>query len=262
MKKIVLGFILLTLISCADKKSFTWDFSSQKKIIYSYSQIIESKNQLGVNNILNKSKTIANGSLNVIVKDNNLANLSITDLKLNMIQFNKDGIAGDTLKNATSMSIPQNMKSNGVFDTENKNIIFDIIFPLPLKSLEVGQKDKIPMRIPFNIENSKLFVNGFNTLEYIGDELFENKKCAVLKGVINVSDLKVPEIYKGIYKGETIGSATYYFDIDNKYFVGADIQMNMNILSDAQKDRPDDIKNYFHINSDNKFKIRLKKIEE
>lgn len=52
MKKILIGLILMILASCgnqnntSEQNKFAWDFSKQKKYIYSFSQTVENQNQM------------------------------------------------------------------------------------------------------------------------------------------------------------------------------------------------------------------------
>ena len=92
-------------------------------------------------------------------------------------------------------------------------------------------------------------------------ENFEEKECAVLKGKIDISNLEIPEELNGIYKSSSTGNGTYYFDLKNQYFVGADIQLKMTVMMDTETDN-DDMGMYANMISENEFKIRLEKIEE
>ncbi len=274
MRKTILGLTILILISCGnscktsaqisttDKNDFVWDFSQPKKYVYTYWQEAVGTNILDKDMPADKSKIIGNGLLNVRVKDNNMADLSLTDLKMDMIMFDDNGKPNDSTSNTMPASVIQDMKPNSTFGNNNHNLIFDLIFPLPSKKLKVGEKDKIPMQMPFNANGSSLSVKGFNTLEFVGMETFDGKKVAVLKGDIDISRLEIPEELNGNYKSSSIGKGTYYFDLKNQYFVGADIQLTMKFLIDTETDEENDMGMFADIQNDNRFKIRLEKIEQ
>ena len=274
MRKILFGLSILILTSCGnsnnksdqnsivDQNEFVWDFSQPKKYIYSYWQEVDGKNNMDKNMPADKSKIIGNGYLTVRVKENNLADLSLTDLKTDMILFDDNGKAKDTMSDTAPASVIQNMKPNSTFGKDNHNFVFDLIFPLPTKKLQIGEKDKIPMEIPFNANGSRLSVKGFNTLEFVGMEKFEGKEVAILEGNIDIFDLEIPEELNGVYKSTSIGKGTYYFDLENQYFVGADIQLTMKAIIDTETDNKDDIGVYANMQSDNNFKVRLEKIEK
>lgn len=274
MRKTLFVSTILILISCGisnnnsdqnstnNENDFVWDFSQPKKYIYTYWQEVDLTNNMDKDMPADKSKIIGNGFLNVRVKENNLADLSLTDLKTDMILFDDNGKVKDTMSNTVPALVIQDMKPNSTFGNDNHNLIFDLIFPLPTKKLKIGEKDKIPMETPFNANGSILSVKGFNTLEFIRMKIFEGKEVAVLKGNIDISDLEIPEELSGTYKSSSIGKGTYYFDLKNQYFIGADIQMTLKFMMDTETDEKDDMGMFADMQSDNKFKIRLEKIEK
>ena len=275
MRNILFGILTLFIISCgsndakkenknnnSENAEFIWDFSKKKKFIYSYSQTVNGTNKMDKDRPADKSLMNGKGYLNVRVKENNLAALSLTDLEIDMIMFNENGTPKDTMSNKTPATVIQDMKPNGSFTDPNSNVMFDLLFPLPASDLKVGESDKISMQIPFNANGSRLFSKGFNELTFKGYETIEGRKCAVLKGKIDISELEIPEELKGEYKSSTTGLATYYFDLKNHYYVGADIQMLMEVMMDSETEDENDFGMFMEMTSDNVFKIRLEKIEE
>lgn len=178
-----------------------------------------------------------------------------------MITFDEYGTVEDTMVNTMPTSVIQDMQPNGTFETDNHNIIFDLIFPLPTKSLKIGEKEKIPLHMPFNANGSSVIIEGYNSLEFEGMEIIDGKECAVLKGEIDIADLEIPEELIGTYDGSLIGNGTYYFNLKDKYLVGADIQMITEILMDSKTEEPDALGLYGDMKSDSELKIWLKKIE-
>lgn len=241
---------------------FVWDFNESKKFIYTFSQTTISENKMSKDEPNDKAYLSAEGNLNVRIKENQLADLSLTNIILKSVDTDFEGNPRDTTTQEAPSTVIQDMKPDGSFDDSNSDILFDILFPLPATDLKQGEKDKIPMQMPFNANGSRLFAKGFNTLTFDGNETIEGRKCAVLKGEIDISDLEVPEELKGEYKCSTSGKATYYFDINNHFYVGADIQLFMEVLIDSESDDEDDFGMFMEIKSDNVYKIRLEKIEE
>lgn len=274
--KILYGIALVLLSSCGNDNTlkvednnsngssnteFIWDFSKEKKYVYSYSQTVNAENQMSKNGLTSKSYMTGNGNVNVRVKSNNLADLSLTNIEMSMIMFNEDGTPRDTMTNTVPANVVQDMKPNGSFGQENVDVLFDILFPLPSYDLKDGESDKILMKIPFNANGSRLFSEGYNTLTFSGYKTVEGRKCAVLKGKLDVSKLKIPEELEGQYKSATTGSATYYFDLKEHCYVGADIHMVMDIMMDSETGNEDDFGMFAKMKSDNVFKIRLEQIE-
>jgi hypothetical protein len=274
MLKILLGLTTLILISCGSQnlhsndttqlsdKMFEWDFSKKRKFVYSYYQTVNGENKMDKDRPANKTYLTGTGYLNVRVKENNLADLSITDLEIEMISFNKDGTPEDTTSNKSGNTVVQDMKPDGSFSDPNTNFLFDMLLPLPSISLKIGESEKIAMQVPFNANGSRLISKGFNKLTFTGYETIDNRKCAVLKGDLDVSILDVPEELKGEYRSATTGKATYYFDVENHYYVGADIQMRSEVMMDTETGDEDDFGMFMDMSSNNVFKIRLEKIEE
>lgn len=275
MRTIILGIAILILASCgneelpneskdsnAKKTNFIWDFNTKRKFIYSYSQTVNGTNKMDKDRPADKTSVNGKGYLNIGVKENNLADLSLTDLEIDLIIFNEEGTPRDTMSYKAPATVVQDMKPNGSFNVPNSNIMFDLLFPLPSKDLKIGESDKISMKIPFNANGSRLFSKGFNVLTFKGYGTIEGIECAVLEGKLNVSKLKVPEELKGEYKSSTTGLGTYYFDLKNHYYVGADIQILMEVMMDSETDDENDLGMFMKMTGDNIFKIRLEKIEE
>ncbi|WP_070138499.1 hypothetical protein [Crocinitomix algicola] len=274
MNKILLGLSILILASCGSDNSkstktensnetqFQWDFSKQRKFIYSFSQTVNGENKMGKDRPAEKTYMTGIGHLNVRVKENNLADLSLTGIEMQIIIFNEDGTPRDTMTQKAPANVVQDMKPDGSFSDGNADILFDMLFPLPNKDLEKGDSDEIPMKMPFNVNGSRLYSKGQNTLTFKGFKEIEGRNCAVLKGIINVSKLDVPEELKGDYECSSTGNATYYFDLENGYYVGADIQMVMDVMVDSETENEEDFGMFMKMKSDNVFKIRLEKIEE
>lgn len=274
MKKILLGLSILIFASCgnANTKStetekssqsqFQWDFSKQRKFIYSFSQTVNGENKMDKERPAQKTYMTGVGHLNVRVKENNLADISLTDIEMEMIIFNEDGTPRDTMTQKAPTNVVQDMKPNGSFGDSNTDILFDMLFPLPNKNLEKGDSDEIPMQMPFNANGTRLFAKGQNTLTFAGYEEIEGRNCAVLKGVIDISKLDIPKELKGEYECSTTGNATYYFDLENGFYVGADIQMVMDVMMDSETENEDDFGMFMKMKSDNVYKIRLEEIEE
>lgn len=274
MKKILLGLSIFILASCGGENSkssettisnesqFEWDFSEKKKFVYSFSQTTSGENKMDKDRPADKTLMTAIGHLNVRVKENKLADLSLTDIEVNMINYNSDGNPRDTMTQKVPANVVQDMKPDGSFKVENTDILFDMILPLPSGNLEEGESIEIPLEIPFNFNGSYLNSKGHNTLRFVGFENIDNRKCAVLKGVIDISKLDIPEEIGGEYKSSTTGKGTYYFDLDKGYYVGADVEIRKEIMMDSETGEDDDYGMYAEMKSNDVIKIRLEKIEE
>ena len=274
MKKVLLGLSILILASCGNKNSnstettssnnsqFEWDFSEKKKFVYSFSQTTDGENKMDKDRPADKSYMTGNGYLNIRAKENYLADLSLTDIEMKMVNFNSDGTPRDTTTQKAPAYVVQDMKPDGSFKVKNVNILFNMILPLPSNNLEKGESEEIALQVPFNFNGSYLNSKGQNTLTFIGFENIDNRNCAVLTGVIDISRLDIPEEIEGEYKSSTTGKGTYYFDLENGFYVGADVEVNKYIMMDSETDKEDDFGMYAEMKSTDIIKIRLVKIEE
>jgi len=272
MKKILLALSILIVVSCGNENTkssestnttqsqFEWDFSKKRKFIYSFSQTVNGTNKMDKDRSVDKMYMTGIGHLNVRVKENNLADLSLTDIEIQLVNYDQEGRPRDTLSQKIPTNVVQDMEPDGSFDDSNTDILFDMLFPLPKRVLEIGDSDEILMQMPFNTNGSRLFSKGQNKLTFTGYEEIEGVNCAVLEGIIDISKFDVPEELKGEYKCSTTANATYYFDLENRHYVAADIKMVMDIMIDPENE--DDFGMYMNMRSDNVYKIRLEKIEE
>ena len=246
-----------------DKKAqFVWDFSKQKTFVYSFTQTVQVKDMSDKNNPPRKNKTVVIGKLKIEVKPEHKANLKMTDIKMNVIEYNLDGTSKDTLVQQMPGQSVADMNPDGSFANSNHNILFDILFPLPKTDLSIGGTEALALEMPFTAEETALFIKGQNALTFSGYETYESKECAVLKGTIDVSELDLPEHIKGNYKSAATGEATYYFDLDNQYYVGAEIHLLMEALMDTPEGVEGSEANYFKMENDNYFKIKFDQIEQ
>jgi hypothetical protein len=274
IKKITFTIGTLLLLSCGDEitveeskedgsknTEFIWNLSEEKKYTYSYSQTVKVENKRSQSGPVSKSFMTGNGNLYVRVRPDSLADLSLANIKMKMIMFNDDGSPRDTVTHVAPTNVVQGMKPNGNFSQANTDILFDVLLPLPSRDLKKDESDKIPLKMPFNANGSLLLVEGFNTLTFTGFKMIKGRNCAVLKGKIDISNLEIPEELKGEYKSSTIGNATYYFDLKDHCYVGADINMVMTVMMNTESDDPNDFGMYMNMKSDNVFKIRLESVE-
>ncbi|WP_405377760.1 hypothetical protein [Nonlabens sp. Asnod3-A02] len=254
MKKILLVAILITLLSCGnEKESFQWNFDSNSKYIYSFSQITNSENKMKKDEKSNKSYISGNGKLIINGKSENLADLSFEDIKVKL----KNDFSNDTISDTQPNSIIQDLQSNGTFQmTSTANDFVRVLLPLPNRKLSIGDTCRVSLNIPFNINGSLISSKGFNTLIFSKYEEIDGHKCAVLNGEINVSQLDLPDNFEGKYELTEIGNGTYYFDIEKGYFIKSKVKFDLTTLADNE-----DL--YMSSNSSNEYEINfLDKIDK
>lgn len=248
MKKILIGILLISLASCGNKKeSFEWNFNTNNNYIYSFSQTTTSESKMTKEEKSDKSYISGKGQIIITSKSNNLADLSFVDLKVKMTNvFTKD-----TISQSQPNKVIQDLKSDGTFlVTFNTNDFIRLLFPLPSKNLTKGNRYDIPMIFPYNINGSVINSKGFNSLQFTNYEVINGHKCAVLIGDINISKLDLPKNFEGNYELSQIGKGTYYFDIENGYYIKSKVKFTLNSLADNE-----DL--YMSANSTNEYEINL-----
>jgi len=270
MKLLLYGVLIFALYSCGSKDSeskensdsnFKWDFSQKRKFIYSFSQTVNLENRFEKDEELRKNFISVLGSLNIKVKDNNKADLSLTNMKMKIVEQKFDGKFKDTLIQEAPPMVFNDMKQNGTYNDSNVDIMFKLLLSLPQKRLSVGDFDEILLEIPLNLNNSKLFVKGKNKLVFIEYTKLLGRKCAVLKGQVDVSNLEVPDEFAGEYICTNKGEAIYYFDLEHGFFVGVDVNLEKFTLVNQVFEAKNDYDLFMETKSNNTFKIRLEKIE-
>ncbi|MGY3795173.1 hypothetical protein [uncultured Aquimarina sp.] len=232
MKKILLVTLLISLLSCGnEKESFKWNFDSDSKYIYSFSQITNSENKMKKEEKSNKSFISGNGKMIINGKSKNLADLSFEEIKVKL----KNDFSRDTISDTQPNSIIQGLQSNGTFQvTSPSNDFIRLLLPLPHKKLSIGDTCKVSLNVPFNINGSLINSKGFNTLTFSNYEDIEGHKCVVLNGEINVSKLDLPDSFEGNYKLTQIGKGKYYFDIEKGIYIKSKVKFELTTLADNE----------------------------
>ena len=273
MKHVLLILSAIILVSCGALPSsedasshsvFEWDFSKQRKLIYSISQTTTSENVIGAKGLPETKSSISMlGKLNVRVKENNHADISLTDMSTHITSYNAKGEVQHEMDQEVPAVVVQDMGSDGSFSDPTSEMLFHIMFPLPKQNLEEGDSEKVATQMPFNANGSRLYVKGTNTLTFKGYEEVLERNCAVLESEIDVSDLEIPEELVGDYQCTMKGTGTYYFDLEDQIYVGADVEVAIFMKMEstlAMGDEPQTM--FMKMNSSNVYKVRLEKIEK
>ncbi len=239
---------------------FSWDFCQKKTFAYTYEQTVESS--IADSKIRKPDSNFTNGkgNLTIRVKDSLYADLSITELATTMIELDGEGNPTDTLLVDSPPMIVQDMDKKGFFKSSNQDDLFKILLPLPHDSLKMNESVTFPIELPLSINGSVLYIKGGNTLSYVKDTIFLDEECAILKGVLDISELDIPEELSGMYSGESIGNSTYYFSTQNGYYIGADVEMNMKAEFETPANEENEYGDYTLMISNNTFKIRFKEL--
>jgi hypothetical protein len=211
----------------------------------------------------------AKGALLIKSQGDGTAELVLKDMKMIM----KMNIGGDeepkTVEQAMPPSVVQGMKEDGSgsFGNSSQDMLLKMLFPLPTKSLKVGDSVDVPAQMPFNAMGSLLQVKGRSRITLSRYVKIGRRTCAQLDVDTDISELKVPSELKGEYKCSTKGTSVFYFDVANRSFVSGIIALMMQFSIDAPmpqmkmsgKDAPDMPKRAkMAMTSDNLIRVKLK----
>ncbi len=131
--------------------------------------------------------------------------------------------------------VVQGMKEDGTgpFGDSSQDMLLKLIFPLPSKTLKIGESVDVPAQMPFNAMGSQLQVKGRSRITLTRYVLIGNHTCAQLNVDIDISDLKVPSELEGEYLCSTKGSAVFFFDISSRTFVSGSTALLTQFSIDA-----------------------------
>ncbi len=287
MKKIVVSLISLLLVACSsntnsstetniqpstksrtnassesmDIPNWTWDFSTQRALVYSFSQKMEIENTAGKDRPMNEMITEGLGKIKIQVKENNEADIRFEDMVMKVIQLDETGVARDTIENPIPPSVLSGYSNQGTFDEPNANAYFSYILPLPSRDLAINERDSIILNQSFGTKDFMLKAEGVNALVFERMETIDNRYCAVLKGIIDIDIQDTPQDASGEYIFSTKGEGTYYFDVENRIYYGSDISL-IKETKMVTGDTPEKKGIFMHNKSKEVYSIRLLDIEE
>ena len=143
--------------------------------------------------------------------------------------------APKTMEQKMPPVVMQGMKEDGSgsFGGSQQDMLLKMLFPLPTKSLKVGDWCDVPAQMPFNAMGSVLEVKGRSRITLTRYVKIGNRTCAQLDVDTDISELKVPSELEGEYKCSTKGMSVFYFDVANRSFVSGTIALIMQFSIDA-----------------------------
>jgi len=218
---------------------FRWDFSKKNVQAYSYEQEVINKTEISTeagNEMGDPEQSMsAKGSLLIKSQADGTAELILKDMKASMrISFNKTDDP-KTMEQEMPPFVVQGMKEDGTgpFGDSSQDMLLKLIFPLPSKTLKIGESVDVPAQMPFNAMGSQLQVKGHSRIKLTRYVLIGNHTCAQFNVDIDISDLKVPSEFEGEYLCSTKGSAVFFFDISSRAFVSGSTALLTQFSIDA-----------------------------
>ncbi len=218
---------------------FRWDFSKANAVhIYDYEQKVQSKTDMG-QSFDGKSggmgqEMSAKGVLLVKSQGDKTAELVLKDMKMSM-KMDMGDQGPKTMEQNMPPFVIQGMKEDGSgsFGNSSMDMLLKMLFPLPSKSIKVGEFVDVPAQMPFNAMGSMLQVTGRSRITLTQYVKIGDRTCAQLDVKTTISTLKVPTELKGEYKCSTKGKSVFYFDTADRSFISGTISMIMQFSIDA-----------------------------
>jgi hypothetical protein len=219
---------------------FRWNFGNQDVRSYTYAQEVRAKTDMGSfpgdkSDDMDHVEMSTKGTLLIKSQGDGTAELVLKDMKMSM----KMNTSGDKKPKTMEQTMPpfvvQGMKEDGSgsFGNSSQDMLLKMFFPLPAKSMKVGESVDVPMQMPFNAMGSVLQVTGRSRIKLVRYVRIGKHTCAQLNVDTDVSELKIPTELKGEYKCSTKGTAVFYFDVANRCFVSGIIADLMQFSIDA-----------------------------
>lgn len=245
--------------SISNRILFQHDFSQPAEQKYSFNQSSISSTRLGGRFPDVDSYAESKGDLIMEITSAQKADIIISDLTMKFAST-KGGVKGDTMVNNLPGLVMPDMLDDGSFEVKTADAMYEFLFRLPGKEMKVGERVVHPLTMPYNIGSRILLdVTGTMSTVFKNIETLDGNACAVLESVIEVSKYSVPNDLEGTYDYATTGTATHYFDIQNRKIIKADIVIN-NINHAETKDENTGLINTFS-NLKNTSEYHLKLVE-
>ncbi len=253
---------------------FRWDFSNARVLhTYAYEQEVRGETDMGVSSSgksgAMKQNMSAKGVLLVKSQGDSTAELVPKDTKMSAkMDFGKDD--PKTMEQQMPPFVVQGMKEDGSgsFGNSSQDMFLKMLFPLPSKSLKVGESVDVPAQMPFNAMGSVLRVTGRSRITLTQYVRIGQRTCAQLDVDTDISTLKIPTELKGEYECSSKGTSVFYFDVKDRSFVSGTIAFLIQFSIDAPmpqmkisgEEAPDMHKRLkMSMVSDNLIKVKLKK---
>ncbi|MCF7871102.1 MAG: hypothetical protein K9L95_03845 [Candidatus Omnitrophica bacterium] len=222
---------------------FRWNFSKDGLThTYDYKQKVYSKTNAnshfsGRSNYT-EQKMSAKGILLIKSQGDNTAKLVLKKMQTKMeldTGQNKPKVIEQIMPPVVITGVKED--GSGSFGNSSQDTLLKMLFPLPPKSLKVGESADVPAKMPFNAMGSLLQAEGYSRITLARYVKIGKRICAQFDVDINISNLKVPSDLEGEYECFTKGTSVFYFDVEKRCFVSGTMAFMMQFSIDAPMPR-------------------------
>ncbi len=202
---------------------FRWDFSdTQKAFLYDYQQEVEMLTQTGTTHTdeteIQEQYMKAKGRLQIVPRRNRTADLLLQNVRAEMRMGGASAPTETQVMPAVEISGLREDGSGGSGDAAHETFL-RMLFPLPTKSLAVGESVRIPAEMPYQVGDESFQVRGFSEITLVGYVYIEDRLCAKLSIVSDISQLELPARIQGQHGLSARGNSVFYFDVEERAFV-------------------------------------------
>lgn len=216
-----------------------WDFSKENVVHeYLYEQEVRAKSESGrsLKDLADSPEEVMSGkgTLRIRSQGDNTAELVLKDLRMSMeIDTGED--EPKTMQQQMPPVVLQGLNEDGscLFGGSSQDALLKLLFPLPLKSINVGESVDVPAQMPFNAMGSMLLVKGRSQITLAHYVEIDGRTCAKFDVDIEISELKVPAELEGEFICSTKGKSVFYFDVYSRSFVSGTVSLLMQFSIDV-----------------------------
>jgi len=218
---------------------FRWNFTNKDVHTYSYEQNMVTQADMGFvrggkpGSTKRLMSTTGEGVVTMKSEGDGTAELVVKINKMGMKMAGRkdlnppDGVFPPTIVKGVKED------GSGPFGNNLQDLYVRSLFPLPAKSLKVGESVDVPVELPFNVIGTILSVKGHVRITLTRYVKIAQRTCAQLDVKTDISKVEVPPDMKGEYKCSTQGTSVYYFDVAKRVFVSGTTALKTHFSIDA-----------------------------
>ncbi|MGD9368985.1 MAG: hypothetical protein PVH87_24990 [Desulfobacteraceae bacterium] len=206
---------------------FKWDFSNTNQYIYSYlKKSIENdfSNIIGIESGKDTTKMISNANFLISSSGNHTADLELKDIETVITHWNGKEKKLQNIPSIVIASIDEEGMNKA--NKNNVDLLPEVLFPLPNRTLKVKENNTINKSIPVAINDKIFTVVGELIITLTDYVIINNRDCARFEVI---ADFENPNDLDGNCMCTIKTNTVYYFDIERHCLVAGGSAMLISI---------------------------------
>lgn len=234
MKHLSIIFFCIIFISCSEKQKgdlpastdiYEWDFTNHKQITYAYKQTIQNSMVMSGEKI--NQNISGNGELLLRVLDSSKAEVGLSNMQLRM--WDEDTAL--SINRKIEYGFIQNINTMGKMNSEGEVPAQGVFtFMLPDKSMKVGEKCSMPIKMPFNNYGGQIYFKGTMEITLKEYKVVNGDSCAVYDGKYDIHEADTPTKLKDL-SFKLTGDSYIVFNFVEGYIVSSIENIAMDVDS-------------------------------